>query len=131
MSALHGHVAPAVDLVAMGVLVASVGWLGTWLAATATAVCAWFPERLRRGSVRRVRVDGRDDVVRMVLLLAIGAVVAVLRGAQVRHGRLARARVSPRARAGAVPVGLGPTQHLAGHRRDLAGAEEQEAQEVA
>src|SRR4051794_33404238 len=42
MSALHGHLAPTVDLVAMGVLVASVGWLGTWSAAMATASCAWL-----------------------------------------------------------------------------------------
>src|SRR3954454_16704536 len=95
MSALHGHVPPAADLTAMGLLVASVGWLGTWPAPMATAGCTWL---LLNGFVAdrygELRWHGRDDVVRIVVLLAIGAVVALLREAQVRHGGRARAQLT-------------------------------------
>jgi len=77
----------------------------------ATASCAWL---LLNGFVAdrygELQWHGRGDVVRMVVLLAIGAVVALLREAQVRHGRLARAQVSD-LELPSLTAGMGAERH--------------------
>ena len=68
----------------------------------------------------------RADLVRLGVVLTVSLIASAL-----AHGVRVMGGASPHMHVGSPrPIGLGDAQHLAGDRRDLADAEEEEAQQL-
>ncbi len=90
MSALPSSVAWEWDLGAMSALIVAIGWFSAWKGVLATAGFAWLMfDGFVEDRYGVLRWHGHPDIVRLAVLLGCGAVVAVLREAQIRHRRRA------------------------------------------